>query len=130
MLLYTDGGDTHSTLRRSELIDLLKASDVTVYVIGALEHQSSGGQAEARTVLQNISDVTGGRAFFPSSLKELDRVYDNVVAEVRAQYTIGYVSTNEKTDGAWRKVEIRVRAPGGGDLAARSRKGYYATLKR
>src|SRR5204862_4789552 len=103
MLLYTDGGDTRSAMRYSDLVDLLKASDVTVYAIGALEHQPVSTKNDQRIKLQQIAEVTGGQAFFPSSVKELDAMYDKVVAEVRAQYTLGYQSTNEESDGTWRR---------------------------
>jgi len=127
MLLYTDGGDTQSVLGFGELKDLLKASDVTVYAIGELEHQSSFAKNQQRMILQQIAEVTGGRAFFPTAASELDSVYDKVLAEIRAQYTVGYVSTNETTDGKWRSVEIRVKRTG---LKARSRRGYLAPLRR
>jgi Ca-activated chloride channel homolog len=130
MLLYTDGGDTRSAISYSDLIDLLKASDVTVYAIGALEHQSTFTKNDQRMKLQQIAEVTGGQAFFPVAVKELDAVYDKVVAQVRAQYTLGYVSTNEKTDGIWRKVEIKVVRREGRDLRVRSRKGYFAPYKK
>ena len=61
-------------------------------------------------------------------MKELDGVYEKVVAEIRAQYTIGYVSANEKADGAWRKVEVKVR--NARDQKVRSRRGYFAPFKR
>src|SRR4029077_3896430 len=86
MVLYTDGGDTRSSIRLNELMDLLKASDVTVYVIGELLHQTSGSRDQARGVLQGIAETTGGQAFFPTSIKELDSVYEKVLAEIRAQY--------------------------------------------
>jgi Ca-activated chloride channel family protein len=127
MLVYTDGGDTRSSIAYHELIDLLKASDVTVYPIGELEHQSASGKSEQRMVLQQMAEVTGGQAFFPTSVKELDSVYDKVVAQIRAQYTVGYLSTNEKTDGTWRKVEVKV---GRKDLRPRSRRGYFAPLRK
>ena len=130
MLLYTDGGDTRSAISYSDLIDLLKASDVTVYVIGALEHQSTFTKNDQRMKLQQIAEVTGGQAFFPVAVKELDAVYDKVVAQVRAQYTLGYVSTNEKTDGIWRKIEIKVVRREGRDLRVRSRKGYFAPYRK
>ena len=130
MLLYTDGGDTRSSTPFHELIDLLKASDATVYAIGELEHQSSSGALEARRTLQQIADTTGGQAFFPVSVRELDRIYEKVLAQIRAQYTIGYLSTNEKTDGAWRKVEIKVARKDGRDYRVRARKGYYAPYKK
>jgi VWFA-related protein len=130
MLLYTDGGDTRSALRFSELLDLLKASDATVYVIGQLEHQSQGSKAAQRPILQQIADATGGQAFFPQSVKSLDGIYDKVIAEIRAQYTLGYLSTNDKLDGGWRKVEIKIVRKDGGDLRVRLRKGYYALYKK
>jgi Ca-activated chloride channel homolog len=130
MLVYTDGGDTRSSISFHELIDLLKTSDVTVYAIGELEHQSSSSRNEQRRVLQQIAEVTGGEAFFPTAVKELDAVYDKVVAQIRAQYTVGYLSTNEKADGAWRKVEIKVVRKDGRDVRVRARKGYFAAYQK
>jgi Ca-activated chloride channel family protein len=130
MLLYTDGGDTRSAIGYSELIDLLKASDATVYAIGALEHQSAFTKNDQRMKLQQIAEVTGGQAFFPAAVKDLDGVYDKVVAEIRAQYTLGYLSTNEKADGAWRRIEIKMVQKQGRDLRVRARKGYFAPYKK
>jgi Ca-activated chloride channel family protein len=127
MLLYTDGGDTRSSIPLHELMDLLKASDVTVYAIGELEHQSSSTKVQQRMIIQQIADVTGGQAFFPTAVKELDGVYEKVVAQIRAQYTVGYLSTNEKTDGGWRKVDVKVTRK---DLRVRSRRGYFAPFKK
>jgi VWFA-related protein len=129
MLLYTDGGDTTSATRYGELIDLLKASNVTVYVIGQSEHQTQSERNQQRFILQQIADTTGGQAFFPLSVKDLDSAYDNVLAQIRAQYLLGYQSTNAKADGAWRKIEIKVVKKGGGDYRIRARKGYFAPYK-
>ena len=127
MLVYTDGGDTRSSLHWHELLDLLKASDVTVYAIGMLEHQMQSTKMQQRMTIQQMAEVTGGQAFFPLAVKELDKVYEKVVAEIRAQYTIGFQSTNVKTDGAWRKVEVKVARK---DLRVRSRRGYFAAYKK
>jgi Ca-activated chloride channel family protein len=126
MVLYTDGGDTRSSLRLGELMDLLKASDATVYAIGALENQPESSRTTQRMILQQIAEATGGAAFFPAKVGDLDRIYDQVLGEVRAQYTIGYLSTNEKLDGAWRKVEIKITRPDAKSLRVRTRRGYYA----
>jgi len=126
MLLYTDGGDTRSVLQFTELMDLLKASDVTVYAIGELEHQSTLTRNQQRIILQQIADATGGRAFFPLAVKELDSVYEKVLAEIHAQYMLGYVSGNDKKDGKWRKVDVRVKAK---DLKTRARRGYFAPFR-
>ena len=128
MLLYTDGGDTRSAMSLGELLDLLKASDVTVYTIGELEHQSTAGANDARRILTQIAETTGGRSFFPLTARDLDAIYDQVVSEVRAQYTIGYVSSNPKSDGAWRKVEVKITGAHRKDYRVRARKGYFASM--
>ena len=126
MVLYTDGGDTQSSLSLDSLMKLLKASDVTVYAIGALEKQPFKAALIQRALLADIAEATGGTAFFPSNVKDLDRIYEQVLGEVRAQYTLGYLSTNEKADGSWRKVDVRITRPDAKGLHIRARKGYYA----
>ncbi len=81
-------------------------------------------------VLQQIAEITGGQAFFPTSVKELDGVYEKVVAEIRAQYTLGYLSTNDKTDGTWRKVDVKIVRKDANALRVRARKGYFAPFKK
>ena len=78
-------------------MDLLRASDVTVYTIGALARQSMATRLDSEQLLRQIASITGGQAFFPDTLEELDAVYTRVVGEIRAQYTLGYVSTNTAT---------------------------------
>jgi hypothetical protein len=63
-------------------------------------------------------------------VKELDKVYEKVLAEIRAQYTIGFHSTNDKADGAWRKVEVKIVRKDGKDLRIRARKGYFALFRK
>jgi Ca-activated chloride channel homolog len=129
LVLYTDGGDNASSLSFGELVDLLKASDVTVHAVGFLEHQPSSVRQDQRSRLQRIAETTGGRAFFPTTTKDLDAAYAKVAAEIDAQYTMGYLSTNTKMDGSWRKVEVRVVRPGLKDVRVRARQGYFAPLK-
>jgi len=130
LVLFTDGGDTRSTLRFNDALTLLRASDVTVYTIGFLEHQSTSVRFDQRTRLTQIADETGGQAIFPLSMKEISEAYDRILAQIRAQYSLGYLSTNTAQDGRWRKVEIRVRRPDLKDVRIRSRKGYFAPFKR
>lgn len=122
LVLYTDGGDTRSALSYSDALTLLKASDVTVYAVGLTDHTGSA-RSELRMRLQQIAETTGGQAFFPSRLEDLDDSYAKVLAEIKAQYHLGYLSTNAARDGAWRKVEVKIKRP---DLKVRSRKGYFA----
>ena len=124
LVLYTDGGDTHSTISFGDLMTLIRASDVTVYSVGFLEH--SRGRIEERAHLIQIAEATGGQAFFPSTMKDIDASYDKVVAQIRAQYSLAYTSTNTKQDGAWRKVEIRVTRPDLKGSKILARRGYFA----
>jgi len=129
MVLYTDGGDTRSAMRLHELLDLVRASDVTIYAVGVLDRQSMTARTQQQMVLREITEITGGQVFFPPSVKELEKVYEQVVAEIRAQYTIGYISTNGTADGTWRKVEIKLNRRDSKDLRIRSRKGYFAPYR-
>ena len=129
MVVYTDGADSCSRLNLDKLMKMLKASDVTLYAIGAFGLQSISLTFPQRAQLSIMAEATGGTAFFPISVKELDGIYAQVLGEVRAQYTVGYVSTNEKADGSWRKVEMKVTRPDGKKLKVRARKGYFAPSK-
>ena len=122
LVMYTDGGDTRSALRFGETLDLLKASAVTVYAIGLVDNTGSA-RGQLQMTLRQIAETTGGQAFFPMAMKEVESAYEKVLAEINGQYHLGYVSTNAVTDGAWRKVEIKVKR---GDLRVRTRKGYFA----
>jgi VWFA-related protein len=128
-ILYTDGGDTRSAMSQSELLTLLKASDVTVYVIGYLEHQSSSTKMEQRMQLKRFAEMTGGQAFFPYSIKEIDKMYESIQREIAARYSLGYISTDERYDGAWRDVAIRLKRQDLKGAKLRTRGGYYAPYK-
>jgi Ca-activated chloride channel homolog len=129
LVLYTDGGDNASSISFGDLVDLLKASDVTVHAIGFLEHQPQSVRMEQRTRLMRMAELTGGQAYFPLTMKELDGVYAKVAAEIDAQYSMGYVSSNTRMDGTWRKVEIKVTRPDLKNVKVRTRQGYFAPLK-
>jgi VWFA-related protein len=126
-VLYTDGMDNSSAMTFSETLDLLRASDVTMYAVGFLGSVGASRTMEQRMRLQQMTEATGGLAFFPQALKDLDATYAKVVEEIRAQYTLGYVSANTRTDGNWRKFEIKVKRPG---VKVRSRKGYFAPFRQ
>ena len=79
-----------------------------------------------RRELQQLVEPTGGQAFFPTAMKDVETAYDKVLAEIKGQYHLGYLSTNTATDGAWRKVEVKVKRPG---LKVRTRKGYFGRYK-
>lgn len=125
LVMYTDGADSRSVLSLNETLTLLRASPVTVYAIGFVGHTGSSRQLLQMTLMQ-LSEATGGQAFFPSSMKGVEEAYEKVLAEIKGQYHLGYLSANTATDGAWRKVEIKVKRP---DLRVRARKGYFGPYK-
>ena len=129
LVVYTDGGDTRSTISLSDVMTLVRASDVTIHAVGFLEHQSNGSRLTQRMRLAEMAEATGGQAFFPSAMKDVEVAYDKVVAQIRNQYALGYTSTNPAQDGKWRKVEIRLTRPGLRDARLQSRKGYFALYK-
>jgi Ca-activated chloride channel family protein len=127
LVAYSDAGDNRSSLNYGEVLELLKASDVTMYTIGFLEHQAASYQLDARSRIKRLTDPGGGQAFFPSTVKDIESAYEKVLADIKAQYTIGYLSANPRTDGKWRKVDIKLARPG---LKARSRQGYFAPYRK
>jgi Ca-activated chloride channel family protein len=130
LIMYTDGGDTRSTLSINEVIDLLRASDVTVYVVGYLEHQSSSARTSQRMELSRFAAMTGGLALFPTSLKDVDKMYEKIQREITSRYSLGYTSTDERMNGAWRAVDIRLKRPDLKGAKLRTRDGYFAPFKQ
>ena len=128
LVLYTDGEDTRSQMTFEDARDLLRASDVTVYAIGLQRYLRASSRQRQRMFLQELTDSTGGRAYFPQETDELDRIYEQIEAELNARYSIGFISTNEAMDGSWRELEVRLRSQSESLERAdiRSRDGYYA----
>jgi VWFA-related protein len=129
LIMYTDGGDTRSELRLQEVIDLLRASDVTLYAIGYLEGQRSSSRFELQSQLKRFAETTGGEAFFPLGLKDVDKAYEKIQHEIAARYTLGYTSTNARADGTWREVQIRLTRPDLKGAKLRTRGGYFALYR-
>lgn len=130
LVLYTDGGDTRSSMTFRDALDLLKASDVTVYAIGYMEHQSAGTVMQQRSELERFTTLTGGQAYFTSSSKDIESVFDKIRKEISARYSLGYVSSDQRTDGAWRGVEIKLLRRDLKGVKLHTRAGYYAPFKQ
>jgi Ca-activated chloride channel family protein len=125
LILFTDGGDTRSALSFTDVMTLLRGSDVMVYAVGFMQNQSSSTRNLQQLRLGQIAGESGGEAFFPTSMKEIEAAYERIVIQVRAQYMLGYVSTNTAQDGRWRKVEIKLRRPELKGVRIQTRKGYF-----
>ena len=129
LLIYTDGGDTRSALSYTDLLELLRASDVTTYVIGYLQNQPTSVKNEQRMQLHRMAALTGGEAFFPASIKELEKIYGRIEKTIAARYSLGYTSTDTRMNGSWRRVQVRLNRPEMRGAKLRTREGYYAAFK-
>lgn len=129
LVAYTDGGDTRSVMSYSDTLTALKASDVTVYVVGFLENQGARERLEQRVRLTQIAESTGGLAFFPATKEDIDQAYEQVQADINGRYLLGFISSNESNDGAWRKLDVRLNRPDLKAARVRARKGYYALMR-
>ena len=127
IIVLSDGEDTSSLLPFEEVLDLAKRSETAIYAIGLRAGEgpstTTRGFKEAEFVLRQFSQETGGRAFFPNQLSDLNNVYGQIAEELSSQYTVGYSSRNPKRDGAWRRIVIRVSRP---NSVARTKLGYFA----
>jgi len=143
IFVVTDGEERNSYYTREQVLERLRESDVQVYAIGFTEglgeaaifrqtesRRLSGQEKKARKLLEELARESGGRAFFPQSLDELDAIASTIARELRAQYAIGYYPSNPERDGSWRTVRVEVTPDKErGPLTARTRAGYYA-MKR
>jgi Ca-activated chloride channel family protein len=124
VVVLSDGDDTSSLVAYDEVLDLAKRSETAIYAIGLKQNDGPKRDfKEAEFVLRQLSQETGGRAFYPGSITELPKIYEQIAHELSSQYSIGYVSKNATRNGAWRRINVRVTRPG---FAARTRQGYYA----
>jgi VWFA-related protein len=81
---------------------------------------------EQKMRLQQLADVTGGEAFFPTTNKALADIFSRIASQVRAQYSLGFISTDNRKDGTWRKLDVHLLGENLQNLTIRTRKGYYA----
>jgi len=129
IILLSDGEDTSSLLPFEEVLDLAKRSETAIYTIGLRDNEIGGASRtfkEAEYVLRQLAQQTGGRAFFPNQLSDLNSVYGQISDELSSQFTVGYTSKNPKRDGAWRRVVVQVAKPG---VAARTKLGYFGPTR-
>jgi Ca-activated chloride channel family protein len=123
IVVLSDGDDTSSVIEYEDVLELAKRSETAIYAIGLRQPETGRGKfKEAEFVLRQLSQETGGRVFFPMTIAELPKIYEQISEELASQYSMAYSSKNPMRNGAWRRIDVRVNKPG---LVARSRRGYY-----
>jgi VWFA-related protein len=126
LFVVTDGEDNASSDPSLEhAVQRLQEEDgPSIYAIGILGEEEH--PKRARKALEIICQRTGGMAFFPKTLDEVDEISKTIAHDIRNQYTIGYKPTNPRGAGGFRMVKVEAKAKGHGKLVVRTRSGYYA----
>ena len=125
LFVVTDGEDNASSETLEQAVKQLQQENgPSVYAIGILGDEEH--PKRARRALQIIADRTGGIAFFPKTLDEVDAISKTVANDIRNQYAIGYKPTTPKGAGGFRQVRVDAKAKGHGKLVVRTKSGYYA----
>jgi VWFA-related protein len=127
ILIITDGADNASHLTLQQTIRRVQnLGGPVVYTIGLLYDSDKDEARDARNALQTLSEETGGVAYFPESIGDVDRIAEEVARDIRNQYSIAYHSTKPSSLGGYRTVHVEARAAHRGKLTVRTRRGYYA----
>jgi Ca-activated chloride channel family protein len=141
MILISDGDDNLSTRTRAEAIEMAQRTSVVIYTISTstqwiqLSQTDPDKLANRKThltegdkILQELADDTGGRAFFPYHVDDLDQSFQDIGDELRNQYSIAYIPTNYILDGRYHRIRIEV--PDHKGYQVRARRGYFAKANR
>jgi VWFA-related protein len=134
LLLITDGEDTASKYGINKVIEALRQSKVTVYAVGLLEEDDQRGglfkkppSKKAKEELIKFAEITGGQAYFPKTLDEVEELVKHIAHDLRNHYTISYTPTNTKLDGSWREISVKVTPPKNmPKVTWHTKQGYYA----
>ncbi len=132
VVLLSDGEDTSSIVTDEQALELARTTEIAIYAISLRENTDLDRErrafSQAEYLLTALSRETGGVVYFPTALSELDAVYGRIAEELRTQYSIGYVSSNAKRDGKWRRIVVRTTT--GENFLVRHKLGYYAPAVR
>jgi len=133
LVVLSDGLDSHSDFDFADVLEYTRQSDVIVYTIGLqLMHDATelGDATDAvRDSVENLralAEVTGGAAYFPIQLDELEDVYARIAEELEGQYSLSYYPSNQRWDGRWRRLELSL--PDRSGVTIQARPGYYGVL--
>ncbi len=123
VLVVTDGEDNSSLEELERVTRSAQQNGVLIYAIGLLTSETARSAASAKHDLDTLTLATGGEAFYPRALAEVDDIAEHVAQDLRNQYTMAYNPTNQKQDGTFRRIKVTVDVPG---AIVKTRTGYYA----
>jgi Ca-activated chloride channel family protein len=131
LVVITDGVEKNSSAKEKEVIEAMKEDEVQVYLVGFVDKEESfslfGSPAKkAKDLLTRLADDSGGRAFFPTDVRETPAIAAQIDKDLRAQYVISYYPNNDRRNGVFHTVRVVVDHADNRKLIARTRQGYYA----
>jgi Ca-activated chloride channel family protein len=134
LLIFSDGGDNHSRHSEKEIRKFVREADTELYAIGFYDPLSypyrSPEEIHGPSLLSEITEITGGKAFPVEHLEDLAAIAAKIGAELRNQYVLGYTPSNHVYDGQRRKIKVTIRPPNGAPpLLAHAKSGYYANAR-
>jgi VWFA-related protein len=125
LLVITDGNDNTSNETLEQLLRKAHQSEVLIYCIGLLNDEEPREARAAKRALNELAANSGGLAYYPKSLSEVESITPQIAHEIRSQYILAYTPLNATLDGTFRAIKVTVKAPG--NPTVRTRNGYYAT---
>jgi len=126
LIVVSDGGDNASHHTLSDVVDSAKASEAAVYSVAIINENYSDENPEA---LKKLSKLTGGEFFQPENVDDVVQVTKTIARDIRQQYTLGYIPTNQNANGQFRKVRVIATAPYEGKLRVHTREGYVVPVE-
>jgi Ca-activated chloride channel family protein len=124
LLIITDGNDNTSNETLEQLVRKARQSEVLIYCIGLLSEEEPNEAKAAKRALNVLASASGGLAYYPKSLSEVETITPQIAHEIRNQYILAYTPTNAALDGTFRAIKVTVKAPG--NPTVRTRNGYFA----
>lgn len=124
MLCLTDGADNRSISSLARITREAQEAGIQVYAIALLSVDDPAERTRGKKALDAITVATGGEAYYPESVGEVEQIAQKIARDIRNQYTVAYRSTNSNLDGKFRSIKVTVNAPG--VVSVRQKAGYYA----
>ncbi|HXK62069.1 MAG TPA: VWA domain-containing protein [Acidobacteriota bacterium] len=136
VIVFTDGEDKDSYYKHSEVLSKIQEADVQVHIVAFLDSDlsSEGGffgifkseREKVTKLITDIAEMSGGRVIFPEKTEELKPAFEAIAQDLRNQYRLGYISSNQARDGSWRRVDVEVKGAKQKGFRVRAKKGYTA----
>jgi VWFA-related protein len=125
LMVITDGNDNASATSLERVVGRANQTETVVYAIGLFTEEEKREATKARRALNEMASATGGLAFYPKDVSEVQALALEIARDIRSQYTIAYSPSIQALDGSYRQIKVTVEAPN--KPVVRTRSGYYAT---